>query len=190
MSTPESTGLDRRQAMMAGAVAALMLQPGWLSAARAQAPALAADPRFAFVDRISDLTIPATDTPGASAADVPAFVLLALDEGMNGLNPEMLTALRTRLDQEAGGAFLARSDADQFRLLAALDTATFAAPSQPGSPEHAWRRIKAAIVAGYYSSEIGASQELVHDPVPGEFQNTTLTPDFRQRSNDGFGGAW
>jgi hypothetical protein len=192
VKTPEPNGLDRRQAMIAGvgALATMMMQPGWVSAARAQAPALAADPRFPFLDRVSELTIPTTDTPGASAAGVPAFVLLALDSGMNGLTPAMLTTVRDRLDQDAGGAFLARPQADQFRFLAALDKAAYAAQPAAGTPEQAWRRIKAAIVAGYYSSESGATQELVFDPVPGSFENIALTPDFRSRSNDGFGGVW
>ena len=75
-------------------------------------------------------------------------------------------------------------------LLAALDAAAFASPEPAAdSAEFAWRHLKAAIVAGYYTSEIGASQELVYEPVPGRFENIRLTPDFRSRSNDGFGGT-
>jgi hypothetical protein len=42
---------------------------------------------------------------------------------------------------------------------------------------------KTAILAGYYTSEIGASKELVFDPVPGSRENFTLTDEFRMPSN-------
>jgi hypothetical protein len=182
--------LGRRDVLhaAAGALAAMMLQPGWVSTARAQAAALRTDPRFAFMDRVSELTIPTTDTPGASAAGVPVFVLFALDQRVSGLDPALLPTLQARLDQAAGGSFLARPEADQLRILTKLDTAAYAAPAQPGAPAYAWRRIKAAIVAGYYTSEIGASQELVYEPVPGVTGNIVMGPDYRARSNEGFGG--
>lgn len=173
----------------AGALAAMMLQPGWVSQARAQAATLGADPRFAFIDRVSELTIPTTDTPGASAAGVPVFVLFALDQRINGLDPALLPTLRAHLDQAAGGGFLARTPADQLRILTEVDAAAYAAPAQAGTPQYAWRRIKAAIVAGYYTSEIGASQELVHEPVPGVKGNIIMDAGYRARSNEGFGGG-
>ena len=49
--------------------------------------------------------------------------------------------------------------------------------------------MKSAIIAGYYTSQIGASQELVYEPVPGSDANIELTPDYRSRSNEGFGGS-
>lgn len=167
----------------------MMLQPGWVTAAGAQSTGLRADPRFAFIDTVSELTIPTTDTPGASAAGVPVFVLFALDQRISGLDPALLPMLHAEFDKAAGGDFLARSGVDQLAVLTELDAAAFAAPAQPGSPAFAWRRIKAAIVAGYYTSEVGAAKELVYELVPAVSKNITLTPDFRARSNDGFGGG-
>lgn len=182
--------LDRREFLgAAGALAAMMLQPGWVTSARAQTPDLKIDPRFAFIDRVSELTIPTTDTPGASAAGVPVFVLFALDQRVSGLDPALLPMLKAEFDKVAGGDFLARSNAEQLRMLAELDAAAFAAPVQPGTPAFAWRRIKAAIVAGYYTSETGASKELVYELVPAVSRNIMLAPDYRARSNDGFGGG-
>ena len=187
--TQKAHDLDRREFLgAAGALAAMMLQPGWVTSARAQAPLLKADPRFAFIDRVSELTIPTTDTPGASAAGVPVFVLFALDQRVSGLDPALLPTLSAQFDKSAGGSFLAISDAEQLRILTELDAAAFAGPAQPGTPAFAWRRIKAAIIAGYYTSETGGSKELVYEPVPRVSRNITLTPDYRARSNDGAGG--
>lgn len=187
VETPEAS----RRSLLGGAaaLAAMMMNGAWLSEARAQTAAVKADPRYAFVDRLADLTIPVTDTPGASQAGAPTFVLLALDQKMNGLKPAMLTKVRERLDRDAGGSFVARPAAEQLRLLTALDAAAYAGPAAPETAEQGWRRIKAAIVAGYYSSEVGATTELVYEPIPGKFENIVLTPDFRQRANEGFGGG-
>jgi hypothetical protein len=50
--------------------------------------------------------------------------------------------------------------------------------------------LKPAIIAGYYTSQIGASQELVYEPVPGPRRaNFVLTAEYRSRSNEDFGGT-
>lgn len=187
-----SNGLSRRDALGAGAAALLgmLVDPYLLATARAQAATLEQDPRHPFADRLCDLSIPATDTPGAAAAGVAAFVLLVLDRGMGDLKAGMLDTVRKALDEASGASFLALLPARQAELLAALDERAYAGEKPaPESAEYGWRRIKAAIVAGYYTSEIGATQELVYEPVPGAFRNFKLTADFRSRSNDGFGGT-
>lgn len=187
-----SNGLSRRDALGAGMAALLgvLVDPYWIATARAQAATLERDPRYAFADRLCDLAIPVTDTPGASAAGVAGFVLLVLDRGMGDLKAGMLDAVRRALDAAGGTEFLQLSAARQAQLLAALDARAYAGEKPASdSAEYAWRRIKAAIVAGYYTSEIGATQELVYEPVPGAFRNFKLTADFRSRSNDGFGGT-
>jgi hypothetical protein len=189
-----------RRALLSGTVAslvALMLNAGPVDAA-AEARA-EADPRYSFVDRLSDLVIPDTSTPGASKARVGVFVLLAVDHQMGSLAPASLERVRTALDAAAAAAgtagtagadFMTAPPARANGLLSALDAAAFAKPDAAAdSVDLAWRHLKAAIVAGYYTSEIGASQELVYEPVPGRFANIRLTADFRSRSNDGFGGT-
>lgn len=182
--------LGRRDVLKgaAGALAAMMLQPGWVASALAQAPAMKADPRFHFIDCVSELTIPTTDTPGASAVGAPVFVLMALDQQLNGLDPRLLPVLQAQLDRDAGGSFLSCAAPDQLKILSKLDAEAYRVPAAPGTSSYAWRRIKAAIVAGYYTSEAGASKELVFEPIPGSGGNITLKSDYRARSNEGFGG--
>ena len=184
--------INRRQALGVGAaaLAGLLVDAAWFAEARAQHTVLKSDPRYALADRLSDLTIPATDTPGASAAGVAAFVLLVLDKGMSDLNAGMLESVKVALNTSAGGEFLRLPAERQVTLLAALDQRAYAGERPPReSAEFAWRRIKAAIVAGYYTREIGAAKELVYEPVPGGFKSFKLTADFRVRSNDALGGV-
>lgn len=182
-------GLNRRE-LLSGSVAALVALMIGQRVSAAEQERASTDPRYALADRLSDLTIPATDTPGASEAKVAVFVLMALDHKMGSLEPVQLEQVRTHLNAAAGGDFLAASRAQQGVWLAALDQAAFGAGGAAAVPaEAAWKHLKVAIVAGYYTSEIGASKELIYEPVPGSFQNIKLTPEFRSRSNDGFGGS-
>jgi len=191
MSSDElNPGLSRRAmiSVSVASLAALMLRAAPADAAAKERAA--ADPRHAFTDRLAALVIPDTSTPGAAKASVATFVLLALDHGMGGMSPVLLERVRKQLDEAAGQDFNKMSGVRGAQLLAAFDRSAFAAPSPAAdSAEAAWRHIKSAIVAGYYTSEIGASKELVYEPVPGKFENLQLTADFRSRSNDGFGGS-
>ena len=184
-STPH--GLSRRE-ILVGVIASFFasLAPEVVIAARAQA----ADPRSPLVDRLCDLVIPPTDTPGGAAAGAGVFVLLALDHSVGGLEPAVLTHVAGALDAAAGGSFLKSAPARQAALLTDLDRKAFGQPPAVGAPEQAWRALKPAIVAGYYTTEIGGSRELVFEPVPdSKRSNFKLTPDYRARSNEGFGGG-
>lgn len=191
MSSEESKDEISRREMLAASGAslvALMLRTAPVDAAANTRAS--ADPRHAFADRLADLVIPDSSTPGASKAQVAFFVLLALDHGMVGMSALLLERVRNALNEAAGEDFMRLRGARAATLVGALDQSAFAAASPaPDSVEAAWRHIKSAIVAGYYTSEIGASKELIYEPVPGKFENITLTADFRSRSNDGFGGS-
>jgi hypothetical protein len=181
-----------RRAALGGAIATLVSLMTARVTAAGTAQSRSGDPRYRFTERLCDLVIPKTDTPGSAEAGAAEFVLLALDHGMNGLDGGSLLAVRESLQTAGGGDFLTLGLAEQTRLLEALDARTFthSGSADPGAPEIAWQHLKPAIIAGYYTSEIGASQELVYEPVPGpERRNFTLTPDYRSRSNEGFGGT-
>ncbi|HXI75611.1 MAG TPA: gluconate 2-dehydrogenase subunit 3 family protein, partial [Steroidobacteraceae bacterium] len=116
-------------------------------------------------------------------ARVADFVLLGFDHKLGPLEPILFDRVRGALDGAAGGQFLRRPRTQQFALLADLDRRSYAGTPAKGSPESAWPLFKTAILAGYYTSEIGASKELVFDPVPGSRENFTLTDEFRMPSN-------
>jgi hypothetical protein len=143
----------------------------------------------ALLERLCDLVIPDTDTPGARAAGVPAFVALALQHGLADATPADRPTLQQRLDKEASGAFLALDAARQQTVLAALDAASFARdPAAAAAGEPAWARIKKLIVMGYYTSEAGATQELQYNLVPGRWDpDVPVKPGDRGSSSDWVG---
>ena len=131
--------------------------------------ALASDQRE-LVATIAEHIIPETDTPGARAAEVHVFI----DKMLAGHYPaeerdRVLDGL-VELDETArracGSPFIRCSADEQRAILALLDQQAFAQRRDP----HWFRTIKELTVLGYYTSEIGATQELRHVAVPGRFE--------------------
>ena len=178
---------SRRDALqLLGAVAAGLAFPTDALWAEAAARSGHPDPLLA---RLCDLVIPATDTPGAVAAGVPAFVAVATLHGLKGATPALHQAFDASLDARAGGAFMALPHDRAVALLREVDEASFARgqtpPVQPDAAVRYWPTLKALILIGYYSSEIGASQELVYDLVPGSFDpDVPLSTQPRAFSSD------
>ena len=148
------------------------------------------DPAQVFLGRLCDIVIPDTDTPGARAAGVPAFLPFAFSHDLFGGNADTLAALATHLDTRAGGSgFLAADRAAQIRIMTALDHATFlrAPPPEPlptlggtkplpsvsapvdNETQRLWRIVKSGIVTSFYTSESGGSRTLTYELVPGRY---------------------
>lgn len=121
---------------------------------------------------IAERIIPATDTPGAEAAQVNRFIDAVLSESWFEEEVEAFTsgvdAVDAAAEADFGGDFLSLSEQDQVALLTTLDEQAFGPAADPNEP-HFFRLMKELTVVGYYTSEIGASQELQIDLVPGRW---------------------
>lgn len=147
--SPAPTPLDRREALRRVAVAlgATLSAPtlaAALAACAGDAPrdagrgdstaTLTADQR-ARISAIAEHILPATDTPGAIAAGVPAFVATVIDGHLAA--PERarfvagLDALDRRARREGGATFVRCTPAVQLALLTRLDMRTFAHAPAP-----------------------------------------------------------
>jgi hypothetical protein len=148
-----------------------------------------------LLDRLCDLVIPTTDTPGALVVGVPTFVALALLHGLDDTAPQtarlpmqedlgglpLLDAVGRDLNRQSQGLFTRLSPARQHAVLEAYDAQAFT----PDQDSHPWRKIKALILTGYYTSEIGASRELHYELVPGRFDpDVPLPANNRSWSSD------
>jgi hypothetical protein len=169
-------GVGRRALMKACApLLALGALPSWRVAAESNDAAR-------MLQIVGEILIPATDTAGAGAAEVAAFATLAVGHGVRGAPPDLLDRLLAELDRQIGAAFLLAPFAAQKSTLEALDAATYA-PGAPGGS--AWPLAKTLILIGYYTSEVGGSQELEYDLVPGRFDaDIPVGKDTRALSND------
>ena len=141
----------------------------------------------ATVTTMVDVIIPATDTPGAKAARVNEFIDVILtewatdSERQNFLNG--LAGVDAQSNQLFGKNFTDASPAQQAALLRTMDDATMATHTvrraRHGNtvPEERdmqlrddfWYVFKGITLHGYYTSEIGFSQELKLQIIPGTY---------------------
>ena len=138
---------------------------------------------------MTDLIIPETATPGAKAARVNEFIDLILTEWANDEERVKFLAGLDGVDKQSnelfGKDFLGASPAQQTALLRSMDDAALS--ERAGRPESAprilgstarrddqlqgnfWVVFKGITLHGYYTSEIGFTQELKLQIIPGQY---------------------
>ena len=162
--------LSRRELLLLGSALAIGLAcpPRAVWAAAATTGPGAYRPLLA---ELCDLVIPATDTPGARAAGVPAFVEMAVAHGLKDAKAALIESFAAALDEFASSKYLDLPSQRRLALLQDIDTRSLAKPQDAGLPQalQQWPTLKALIVIGYYTSEIGGSQELRYNLTPGTF---------------------
>ena len=126
---------------------------------------------FATISRIADLIIPPTETAGAVAAGVPAYIDLVV---ARTTDHQLVVADGLRwLDAEAvrlgGERFLALSEGQQLSLLEPLCAQYDADPNHRARTVQFFGLLKNLTADGYYTSRTGLFDEL------GYRGNTTLT---------------
>ena len=149
------------------------------------------DSQRKIVSAVAEHIIPATSTPGAIDAGVPAFIEMMLKDcykapehnsflkGVKDLeNAKFLT-----LNQEGQVAVLKLLEANTKELMKSyqlnkvkvgdnVDKETL--EGNNGVPF--WRLMKELTLLGYYTSEKGINASFVYEPIPGKFEPTKLKP--------------
>jgi len=179
-----SDSISRRQALqqvamlLGGAISAPTLA-GVLSPATRRA--WAASPQWAprtlspaqleLVATVAEHIIPQTDTPGARAVGVHRFVDTLLSDHYPTPERDRFLAGLADVDVQArsrrGKTFVECTADQQVALLTEMDEAAYpAVPIDSPRPPETWffRRMKELTLVGYYTSQVGATQELHPSP--------------------------
>lgn len=127
----------------------------------------------ATVATLAEAILPATDTPGATAARVDEYIALLLNEWYPA---ESRTAFMADLDafdarsvREFHHPFIELGPGDRLRLLTALDSES-REPRAPGAAKPFFQWMKELTVSGYYSSKVGSEQFLHTIIWPGHYE--------------------
>jgi len=160
--------VDRRdvfKGLLAFAALAPLAGCAWAEAAK---NSFVSPSRTAFLAEFVDTLIPATDTPGAKASNVHLGIAALMDGWASAETRTTILAaidaIQTDLDTRMGASFMVGKHSMRLDALSALDAEAFTAP-RPGKWKD-YRTLKALAIRLYYTSEIGASQELRYDPLP------------------------
>jgi hypothetical protein len=133
------------------------------------------DPAFsaadlALLDEVGDTIIPATDTPGAKAVGIGAFMAMMVrdccDDRQHAAFLAGLAAIDAAARARFGTGFVAASPAQRTELLADLDRAA-RGPQAHDPAQDGFRLIKQLTLVGYFTSEIGATKALRYVESPG-----------------------
>ena len=126
-----------------------------------------------LVATIAELIIPTTDTPGARAARVNEYVDIVVTDFLPEEDRTRFMAGLAEADAMAQSAhsasFVDCTEEQQIALLTQMEDAAYEA-REAGEDSAFFMMIKEMTITGYYTSEIGATQELKYVHEAGEYR--------------------
>lgn len=159
--------MDRRETLqtMISAMGLLALGRHVHALARGAPLRILSPHQEAIVAAASERIIPATETPGAAAAQVTLFVDAMLADWYTPEQRQRLLAGLAELDAQQ---FLDRTPTEQTAILDRFDAEAV--------PDHWFGMLKHLTAWGYYTSEIAQTRELVLWPLPWRYDGNAPYP--------------
>jgi hypothetical protein len=150
--------------------------------------------QYAVMTALADTILPATDTPGALGAGVPAKLDGMLGRWASTTTKTNITGALSRLEaasiKATGKSFAALTPKQRAEVLKPHDAASLkAAPKPAGAPtlsfftpvsyvvDNGYLSLKGLVINLYYASEIACTRELVYEHNPGKFEPSIKATD-------------
>ncbi len=123
---------------------------------------------------IADMIIPTTNTPGAREAGVGPFMDFMVEQTFDAEEQERFLAGLDEVDGRSlrltGVAFLDATEGQRVTVLSGMEAEAEALQAAgEDSPKHFFHSIKRLTLFGYYTSEIGMTEELGWRMIPGSY---------------------
>jgi hypothetical protein len=129
---------------------------------------------IALLDEVGDTIIPTTDTPGAKATGIGAFMALMVKDTYTpedqAIFKEGISKLQSLANEEYGSNFEAMSTEDKHSLLSMLNDQIMDDTTPKETAPQYFRMMKQLTLLGYFTSEIGVTQARRYAPVPGKYE--------------------
>ena len=144
-------------------------------AAATEAKSLLDAKQVSFLDEVGETILPATQTPGAKAAQVGSFMSVMVRDCYLPADQQIFLNGLTKLDADCktknGKGFLACDPAQRTAFLTTLDAEqkAFTQNKQKNDPAHYFRMMKELTLLGFFTSEVGATKALRYLLVPGRY---------------------
>lgn len=133
-------------------------------------------PQAAIISEVAEIILPKTDTPGAKDVGVPAFIDLILKDCYQKEDQDRFISGLTEFDngaeQEFGDKFMDLEADQQQAYVKKLHDAAIETESttQPAPKRPFILMMKELTMLGFFTSQVGATQVLQYDPVPGAYK--------------------
>ncbi len=168
----------RRTALLMGGIISAPTILGILNGCAAK-PTIDWEPLFfteeqgLLISRLTEIIIPKTDTPGAKEVGVPAFIDLMVKDVFPPKERDQfvnqLEAFNDEAEKEYGDRFMALNNEKQLACFKKHHDAAITSQRSPESEKPFILKVKELTVAGFFTSEIGATQVLQYEAVPGAY---------------------
>lgn len=170
----------KRLALLSGGALSLTTVAGFMGGCSADTnggggftPQTLSQAQNELVTQFSERIIPATDTPGAKAAGVNQFI----DHMLTNWNTEEerehfldgLNHVDELSDKRFNDVFVELEETDQIAVMEELEQEAQNNSDNDTDLKPIFPMMKEFTVVGYYTSEIGASEELISDIIPGYY---------------------
>ena len=132
--------------------------------------------QIALLDEIAETIIPTTDTPGAKAAKVGAFMNTMVTDCYEEKDQKIFMDGLGKIDEASkktnGKSFLDSTPEQRTALLNELnkELKKYNETKKEEDPNHYFGMMKQLTLLGYFTSEIGATQALRYIAVPGKYE--------------------
>jgi len=124
-----------------------------------------------LVTALSDVILPATDTPGAMDVGVPGFIETMVNEAYNQEQRDLFIAGLDQFEEnckmDTGRSFLKLSETEKFEFATKQNRDAIEEELTEG-PQF-FLIFKELTLVGYFTSEVGATQVLRYEQVPGYY---------------------
>lgn len=164
----KTTALFTGYALSAGTIAAVM-NGCKADPVETWKPAFFTSDQNKLVAEIAERIIPKTDTPGAKDALVHRYIDEAIKNSFEPADQEKfklgLSSFDTLAKEKYSKSFVDIADKEKDAILQMMADDHKKDPEK----EHIFPAIKQMVVAGFCTSEVGATQFLKYDPIPQEW---------------------
>lgn len=126
----------------------------------------------AFLNDVAEVILPATDTPGARDADVGGFMTVFVSDcytrSQQDAFREGMEALRAWAEDAYGKPFGELADPEKTALIEDIARIARDESAKADAP-HWFTPIHQLTLFGFFTSEVGATEVLRYEAVPGEY---------------------
>ncbi|OCX67266.1 hypothetical protein BFP70_02125 [Thioclava sp. SK-1] len=125
----------------------------------------------AFLDELAEVILPQTETPGAKAAAVGSFMATYVSDCYTQAQQDGFRHGMTQIEAHAQGlygeGFLQLTAAQRLAMIE--DIAALARYDAGEGAAHWFTPMHQLVLFGFFTSELGATEVLRYEPVPGEY---------------------
>lgn len=156
--------LIQRVSLMLGGVMSAPLMAGAMGQVLNTEPSLAIDDlQEKLIAEVADVIIPATKTPGAKEAGAHKFIIRVMRDCYTKDEQTKFYSGLAKLNDDSKAKF------GKGFLDLKLDQKNEMVDDSSVYNKDFFRLMKDLTITGYFTSEIGATQALAYDPIPGKF---------------------